>query len=623
MRRIYIGSSAQKGIALLSLIGAIYSSSSVSPHRKRFRLSSQLLMDRQHVCSGKSTSLKTSSIMDSVLSSSIVSPAICTRGGAIDDNPRRRGRPGYYDDDERGDGRLPPRDREDRDRPPRSQRHTREDSSRDSSSDYRNRPQQQGSDRDRRSRYDNFEDTSSRNENRQYNRDNNMRGSYGEQRDNNRRDNSPRRYQSNNIDSSDRRSTASNDANDGKKKKWFTRKKDTTSSSDSSESKADDEQTEFNQQFNGPSNLSPPPPPPPPNVGIDINPAETERTPIHYMFPTSEDAAEKRYESDAKLNDPLELDTTADNIDDNSAPDVPCLVVEEDEFGDGESDRRRRRRDKYDDNDNNRVRGTSARRDAVTLFMATKRGSIKVRVGSIIVGAALGAFIGKSLLNDPIMMSVAISSLLFLTGFLRNDYGELSRALGLAFVLTLQRTSSVRKDYPTLVHLKAMIRQGPRKPFPPVDDGDSPWRYEPIYRDDPEFKMTYALLAMALVGSFCGGNVPILPAWMGGIVGAAVFASMTTGSNARGDLGRTMGMRVVGLLQLVLTINTDLRILSKAGTVAGLIVDKCMFLDRKHRIKDKVVAIFSWGYDKVSRTAENVKEEMQDEKPERRRRYDD
>ena len=54
--------------------------------------------------------------MDSALSSSIVSPAICTRGGAIDDNPRRRGRPGYYDDDERGDGRLPPRDREDRER---------------------------------------------------------------------------------------------------------------------------------------------------------------------------------------------------------------------------------------------------------------------------------------------------------------------------------------------------------------------------------------------------------------------------------------------------------------------------------------------------------------------------
>ena len=241
-------------------------------------------------------------------------------------------------------------------------------------------------------------------------------------------------------------------------------------------------------------------------------------------------------------------------------------------------------------------------------------------------------------------MSVAVASFLFVIGFLRNDYGELSRALvsqdcmivgcvivsishccfnlshtqGLAFVLTIKRTRSVRKDYPTLPHLKAMIGQSQRRPFPPVEEGSSPWKYEPIYRDDPDFTMTYALLAMALVGSFCGGNVPILPAWIGGIVGAVAFASFTTGSNARGDLGRTMGMRVAGLVKVVLNINSELRILGKAATVSGLIFDKIMIMDRKHRIKDKIVAIFKWGYDKVARTAEQVKEEMQEERPQTR-----
>jgi hypothetical protein len=224
----------------------------------------------------------------------------------------------------------------------------------------------------------------------------------------------------------------------------------------------------------------------------------------------------------------------------------------------------------------------------------------------------------QSLMNDPLVMSMAMSSLLFVVGFLRNDYGELSRALGLALVLTLQRTGSVRREYPTLPHLKAMIRQGPRRPFPPVEDGSSPWRYEPTYRDDPEFKMTYALLAMSIVGSFCGGNVPILPAWIGGILGVVTFASFTTGANARGDLGRAMGMRLVGLVREALAINSDLRILGKAATVGGLIFDKVMIMDRKHRIKDKIVAICKWGYDKVSRTAEQVKEEMQDERPLRR-----
>ena len=102
------------------------------------------------------------------------------------------------------------------------------------------------------------------------------------------------------------------------------------------------------------------------------------------------------------------------------------------------------------------------------------------------------------------------------------------------------------------------------------------------------------------------------------IVGAVVSASLTTGSNARGDLGRSMGMRIVGLVQLVLAVNSELQILGKSATVGGLIFDKLMIMNRKHWIKDKIVAICQWGYDKVSRTAEQVKEDMEDERLERR-----
>ena len=159
------------------------------------------------------------------------------------------------------------------------------------------------------------------------------------------------------------------------------------------------------------------------------------------------------------------------STDTNDAPDIPYLDVEEDVYPGREGDRRRRRRDSYDDDDERERTRVSARRDAVTIFMATKRGAMKVRISSMIVGAAIGAFIGKvsligiqvsctfssplcclllafesnqytfsckylhyrrnlqSLMNDPIMMSIGMASLLFVTGFLRNDYGELSRAL--------------------------------------------------------------------------------------------------------------------------------------------------------------------------------------------------
>lgn len=443
---------------------------------------------------------------------------------------------------------------------------------------------------------------------------------YRERRDNRRYSDydEGRRYSNyDNRDSSDR----AKDDDKKTKKGWFGRTK--------GESKPDREPAldeGDSWKSNTDAGLPPPPPPPPPppasSNNIDINPAETERTPIHYMFPTAEAAADERRDKDTKMEEDRANDKAVDSRDD--APDIP-FIEEDGLIGDRERSppRRRRRRDEDDD-------FLSPRRDAVTTFMSTKKGAFKVRLGSVIVGAALGGFIGKSLLNDPVLMGVTMSTLLFVTGFLRNDYGELSRALGLAFVFTLQRTTAVRKDFPTLVHLKALIGQGPRKPFPPVEEDSSPWRYEPIYEDDPDFKMTYVLLAMALVGSFCGGNVPLLPQWIGGIVGAAVFASFTQGSNAQGDLGRTMGMRIVALLQVVLSIQNELRILGKAATVGGLIFDKMMIFDRKHRVKDKFVAVCKYMYDKVARTADLVQEDMQDDRrdrdrdrPPRRDDYDD
>jgi hypothetical protein len=400
----------------------------------------------------------------------------------------------------------------------------------------------------------------------------------------------------------------------GKKKKWFSLKKNEGKATPSNESgrSVGDTSSGFDPQSKG-GPIPPPPPPLPPlsneltykSSGID-----TERTPIHYMFPTAEAAAEERNVADDRIDDEMPIDKS-DGVSEAGDHDIPFLDVEEENFYGREGRGTQRTSENYDGEEYR----ASPRRDAITRYMSTKRGGVQVRLGSIAVGAALGGFIGKSLFNDPSLVSVAMSIFFLVTGFLRNDYGELSRALGLAFVLTFQRTRSVRKEYPTLPHLKAMIRQGPRKPFPPVDEGISPWKYAPIYRGDPEFTMTYAVLAMALVGSFCGGNVPSLPAWLGGVVGAVGFASMTMGSNARGDLGRSMGMRVVGLAQLVLAINSDLNILGKVGTVSGLIFDKVMIMDRKHRIKDKIVATCKFFYDKVSKAAEEMQDEM---RPERR-----
>jgi len=152
---------------------------------------------------------------------------------------------------------------------------------------------------------------------------------------------------------------------------------------------------------------------------------------------------------------------------------------------------------------------------------------------------------------------------------------------------------------------------------------ENPWKYVPQERGDPDFEMIKALLCMVLIGSFCGGNVPLIPTWMGSAGGAAAFAMFGIAKNARGDLIRTMGMRVVALVGEALRINSDLDVARKVGRVAGRIFDKMMILDRKHKIKDRITQGASWAYERVSSTASRVKDDMQEGKEGDRGRGED
>ena len=223
------------------------------------------------------------------------------------------------------------------------------------------------------SRYSSNYDDGSRYGSREGGRDNNSRRFDGYD---DRQPRDERRYQN-----KDERNLDSND--DKKSKGWFGRSKEEINS---------EQQTDQGDMWNNSgAGLPPPPPPPPPpqsdvSSNIDINPAETERTPIHYKFPTAEVAADERREKDTAME--AEMDKRSDDSR-GDAPDIP--FIEEDELSDRDRPSRRRRRRNEDDDDVY----SSPRRDAVTTFMSTKKGAFKVRLGSVIVGAALGGFMGK------------------------------------------------------------------------------------------------------------------------------------------------------------------------------------------------------------------------------------
>ena len=258
----------------------------------------------------------------------------------------------------------------------------------------------------------------------------------------------------------------------------------------------------------------------------------------------------------------------------------------------------------------------SARKDAVARYSSTSLGKLKLLAATYVVGGAIGGFLGQSLFHQGKFYATIFGFTFLMLSFLRNDYGEMSRCLGLALIYLIRRTTSVRRRYRTGAHLRGMCRIGPRKPFPPVQEGEeeNPWKYVPQAKHDPDFDMIRAMASVVLVGSFCGGTMqlPLIPQWVGGTAGAATFAVFGISKNPRGDLIRTMGMRIVTLAGEAMAINSELRVARKVARVGGKIFDKMMILDRKHRIKDRIVSGATWAYEKASNTAAQVQEDVKE-----------
>ena len=342
---------------------------------------------------------------------------------------------------------------------------------------------------------------------------------------------------------------------------------------------------------NPPHAPPPPPPPPPPNFPIETSMQEfpvtisqiptlsdnTSINPIHYNFPVK------------PSTDPVEI-SQRDSSDQRSK-DIPSRRLYPTEF-------------------------TSARQDAVTRFSSTPWGKVKLTASSTLIGSILGSFIGKSITGHAMPLSSVFAMLFLCSNFFRNDYGELSRSLGLALIYMLSRIRRVRQRYPTGPNriLSAMgIRD--RIPFPPQSPEDeNPWSYQPQSRIDPDFDMIKSMIAVAVIGSFCGGNVPLIPTWIGSAAGALTLVYVCTTKTGRGDLTRIMGMRVVALVLEALDINRELRISRKSGIVAGKVFDKVMILDRKHRIKDRLVQVLNWVYEKAVSTASQVQQDASQRK---------
>jgi len=262
---------------------------------------------------------------------------------------------------------------------------------------------------------------------------------------------------------------------------------------------------------------------------------------------------------------------------------------------------------------------SSARKDLITRYWSSKMGKVQIQAVVGLVGYGSGSFLAKSMFGSSDMVrwtGYSWAIFLILSTWFRTPMGELSRAVGLSLILVLQRTQRIRREYPTWRYVAAsvgILRGGPRdargrprgpRPFPAARN---PWNYSPRSPRDPDFNMIFTIVSMALVGSTVGGSLPFIPNWIGALMGAASFAFACTWKNShRGDLARTMGMRVVRAVTELWEIQADLQIIPKATLVSSHVIDKAMVFDRKHQVKDRFLSFANKSYAQASKVAEQI-----------------
>ena len=350
-------------------------------------------------------------------------------------------------------------------------------------------------------------------------------------------------------------------------------------------------------------------------------PMAADQPGIHYNFPSAE-SVDKKHEREEKGRRGDGQNTDAANEEDYGFVPRTDLPPPPQHRQQGPMAPHGRGRDGGPEWTDPQVRGrrdtATARKDAVHMYMSKHRlGRFHIMSSSTLVGYGVGSFLGQSITNSAQPLASTFAALFCMLTILRNHYGELSKALGLGLILTAGRVSKVRRQYPTGPHLKAILNMGQREPFPPVySSRENVWRYKVRegYEDiDPDFNMMRTVAAMVVIGGFCGGNFPLVPTWLGGTAGAAALALGTTLRGPKGDLYRTMGMRVVSLMEEMMDVVGELGLARKGGYTAGKIFDRMMFLDRKHGIRKKVGAGISFIAERVSRTASEVKADMDED----------
>ena len=180
--------------------------------------------------------------------------------------------------------------------------------------------------------------------------------------------------------------------------------------------------------------------------------------------------------------------------------------------------------------------------DLTSVYTKSVVSQLSVAICSGICISIFSTIFMKMALNYSHTLVVTVSSILFaLASFHKGEIAELSKALGVFFILLL-RPSQLTGGMMTIAdQVKAACLLSARKPFPP---SENPWSYvyDPDVSCSIQFKMTNCLMGIIFGGAFCGWSIarsiPLFPTWLGALLLASCCGYLGTVRDSRGDLLR-------------------------------------------------------------------------------------
>lgn len=260
--------------------------------------------------------------------------------------------------------------------------------------------------------------------------------------------------------------------------------------------------------------------------------------------------------------------------------------------------------------------------DIITSYTNTFTSRVVVSASSALCSGMLSILLANMLLGTSHrMIPLVIGSASCIGCYIprRNNFGNLSRALGIFLILLIRRAKFSTFLLQFTKQFQAILMLKNRAIFPA---SENPWSYSPRPNtNDVPFNMMSALIGIVLAGGWigwaCVKPIPLFPNWIGAISGAAFFGYLGTLKDTKGDLLRFLGFSLNRCMSHILSAASEVGLKEKLNVFLSNAFALLLRLDKQFGIITKIQFLLIQLVGFIKNFTSNVKADMETQKDNR------